>query len=137
MHDIAQAYPDIADTGVIYFDAWPLSPPLMSITNPDMLGQVVISPNLPKHSHFRDSHIYPLTGGIDVITADGTLWKHLRGIYNAGFSAKNLGSMTPWFMEEVKVFRDKLHQAADTGKTFELETWCLHLTFDVIARMTL
>lgn len=134
---IVAEYPEIAATGVLYMDLWPLVPQIMSITNPDMSTQITISPSLPKHHHFQQYHIGTLTKGIDMLSSNGDLWRSLRSVYSTGFSAKNISSMAPWFMEEINVFKKRLLDAADTGETIELEAYCLDLTLDVIARTAL
>ncbi len=58
-------------------------------------------------------------------------------MYNAGFSAKNISAMTPWFTEEVLTYQNRLLKAADTGETIKLDKYTMDLTFDVIARTTL
>jgi cytochrome P450 len=60
-----------------------------------------------------------------------------RAIYNPGFSAKNVISMAPWFLEEVLVYKDRLLKAADQQETIKLEDYTMDLTMDVIARATL
>jgi cytochrome P450 len=134
---IVAEYPEIAATGVLYMDLWPLVPQLMSITNPDMSTQILISPNLPKHQHFQQHYIGTLTKGVDMLSSNGDLWRSLRSVYSTGFSAKNISSMAPWFMEEIGVFKRRLLNAADTGQTVELEAYCLDLTLDVISRTAL
>ncbi|KAH8660177.1 cytochrome P450 [Xylariales sp. PMI_506] len=132
-----EEYPDIAKCGVLYFDTWPISFPLIAVINPAMAAQFTISPSLPKFHWQRDGEFRQFSGGVDMVTSEGHIWKEQRAIYNPGFSSRNITSMAPWFLEEILVFKDRMLKAADSGETIKLESYCMDLTLDVIARATL
>ena len=127
----------MAQCGVLYFDPWPMNFPMMVVLHPDMVSQFTISPSLPKFWWMREKEFLPFSGGVDLITSEGEVWKEQRALYNAGFSARNISAMTPWFTEEVLIYKDRLLKAADSGETIKLEKYTMDLTFDVIARTTL
>jgi cytochrome P450 len=134
---LQEEFPEIAKCGVLYFDPWPIGFPMMAVVHPDMISQFIISPSLPKFFWMREKEFMPFSGGVDMVTSEGEVWKEQRAIYNPGFSTKNISSMVPWFLEEVINFRDRLLKAADLGKTIELESYAMDLALDVITRATL
>lgn len=109
----------------------------MAVIHPDMISQFTVSPSLPKFFGMRDIEFRHFSGGVDLVTSEGELWKRQREIYNPGFSPRNIASMTPWFLEEILIFKERLLKAADSQKTIKLENYTMDLTFDVIARATL
>ncbi|KOS20668.1 P450 monooxygenase [Escovopsis weberi] len=134
---IQKDYPEIFEAGVLYLDPWPISWPIMIVFKPEMIAQFVSSPSLPKFYYMRTIEFGPLTGGRDVFTAEGQMWKEQHALFMPGFSSKNALAMTPWFVNEVLVFRDRMLKASKTGETVKLEQWAADLTLDVIARATL
>ncbi|EHK97474.1 putative sterigmatocystin biosynthesis monooxygenase stcS [Glarea lozoyensis 74030] len=96
-----------------------------------------MSPSLPKFFWMRETEFRHFSGGVDLLTSEGQVWKEQRAMYNPGFSAKNIISMAPWFLEEVLIYKNRLFKAADQRKTIRLEDYTLDLTMDVIARTTL
>jgi cytochrome P450 len=134
---LQEEFPEVSKCGVIYFDPWPIGFPMMAVVHPDMIAQFNISPSLPKFHWMRETEFHPLSGGVDIVTSDGAVYKEQRSIYSPGFSARNIASMTPWFVEEVLIFKNRLLKAADSQETVKLEDYCMDLTFDVIARATL
>lgn len=134
---LKEEFPEITNCGVIYFDPWPIGFPMMAVVHPGMISQFTTSPSLPKFFWMRETEFHHFSGGVDLLTSEGQLWKEQRAIYNPGFSAKNISSMAPWFLEEVLIYKDRLFKAADQQKTIRLEDYTLDLTMDVIARTTL
>ena len=134
---IKEEFPEIDECGVIYFDPWPIGFPLVAVLHPGMISQFTLSPSLPKFYWMREAEFYHFSGGVDLVTSEGQVWKEQRAIYNPGFSARNITSMAPWFLEEVLVYKDRLLKAADSQETIKLEDYTMDLTFDVIARATL
>lgn len=133
---LAQEYPEIAEQAVLYLDTWPFSHPMMAVFHPDMMAQFTQDNSRPKHSQMREEfHI--LSGCNDLVNQEGQVWKMWRSIFNPGFSAKNLMSLVPAFLEEIQVFRDWLGDVAESGQVVQLEAKAMRATGDIIGRATL
>ncbi|KAL1884101.1 hypothetical protein Daus18300_000212 [Diaporthe australafricana] len=90
----------------------------------------------PKHRQMREEfHI--LSGCNDLVNQEGQAWKTWRSVFNPGFSAKNLMSLVPAFLEEIQVFRDWLGDVAENGQVVQLEPKAMRATADIIGRATL
>lgn len=129
-------YPDVCSKGVIYLDTWPISPPMLSVSHPDIMSQFTVDNSRLKHEHLREEfHSY--TSNLDLVTSDGQQWKAWRSIFNPGFSAKNLIRLVPDMLEEVSVFRDWLQTAAASGEVVPLVRKSEEVTIDIISRTVL
>lgn len=133
---LAEEHPEFAKDGVLCLDTWPVSPPVLWVTDPDMLSQFCVSPSLPK-ADMMHYEFEPMTGLKDILTLEGAEWKRWRTIFNPGFSAKNLLLLMPAFLEEIQVFTDGLRKQAKTGEVGNFLDQAMNLTYDVIARATL
>jgi cytochrome P450 len=121
---------------VIYLDVWPLNNLTLVVLHPDMAPQCLVNPNLPKHIPFLRAFT-PLTQNKDVVFSTEEVWKPQRALYNPAFAAKNIFAMTPWFLQEINIFKSRLLSVADTDKTIELWEYTMHLAFDMIIHATL
>jgi cytochrome P450 len=131
-----QEYPEICKGNAVYVDVWPVSEPMFACFNPDMMSQFCQDPSMPKHHHLHNEFL-PFTQCNDLVNQDGAEWKKWRAIFNPGFSAKNIMSMIPTMVEEVRVFVGWLEGAAGSGKTVVLEPQAMKLTIDIIGRAVL
>lgn len=130
-----QEYPELANKGILYLDVWPISAPLLAIWHLDLLNQVQEG-NFPKHV-LMTNEFGPATGGRDLLTLEGQEWKQARAIFNPGFSARNLLSLVPEFVDEIKIFKEKLAMFAETGEVVKLEKLTVTMAVDVIGRAVL
>ncbi|KAK4103425.1 cytochrome P450 [Parathielavia hyrcaniae] len=133
---VLQRFPHLEKNGFILIDAWPFMSPMLYVFDPEMSTQFTQVQSLPKSNDIK-SEFRPLTGSKDLVTLDGPEWKFWRSVFNPGFSTKNLVAMTPAFLEEVRVFVDKLRAAAQSGEVLKIEGPATSLTIDVIARSVL
>lgn len=118
-------------------DVWPVSFPMLAVFNPDMNAQFTQDHNLPKFWAQGFMEFKHFTGGRDLVHLEGQEWKMARAMFNPGFSARNLLSLIPSFIEEVLVFKDRLRKVADSGEVIKLEDYTTHLTVDIIGRAVL
>lgn len=130
-----QEYPELAKKGILYLDTWPITEPLLAIYHPDLLTQITEG-NFPK-SKLMTTEMGPVTGAKDLLTSEGQQWKRARAMFNPGFSAKNLTSLIPEFLDEIEIFQDKMRDAARTREVIKLEDWTTLLAVDVIGRAVL
>lgn len=130
-----QEYPELANKGILYFDVWPISQPLLAIWHIDLLNQIQEG-NFPK-SPLMKMEMGPVTGGHDLLTSEGQEWKQARAMFRPGFSAQNLMSMLPDFMDEISIFKGKLEEFAETGEVVKLEKLAIKMAIDVMGRAVL
>ncbi|AEO66593.1 uncharacterized protein THITE_2114777 [Thermothielavioides terrestris NRRL 8126] len=133
---VLQKYPHLEKYGFIVLDAWPFVLPMIYVFDPDMSSQFTQVHSLPKSDDLK-SEFRPLTQNKDLVTLDGQAWKFWRSVFNPGFSVKNLISLTPAFLEEIRLFSDRLRAAAKSGEVLKLEEHAVNLTIDVIGRSIL
>ncbi|KAF4343857.1 verA monooxygenase [Fusarium beomiforme] len=133
---LMEEFPDVCKAGLVYMDAWPFSSPMLAVFHPDMMAQFCQDPSMPKHPMMR-TMFSPMTQGKDLVTLENPDWKVWRARFNPGFSARNIVSLLPDFIEEIRVFRDGLNKMAESGETFRLAEKTMRATSDVIARAVL
>lgn len=130
---LAKAHPEIAKHGLVYMDVWPMASPMLVVFHPDIMAQFTQETSLPKAPLLR-RELMPLTGCIDLLNLEGAEWKRWRNIFNPGFSAKNLLSLIPEFLEEIQVFHDILTRAAKSGQTVQMDPLTTKVTTDIVGR---
>jgi cytochrome P450 len=133
---LAKEYPELGECGIIYMDTWPIAPPTLAVFHPDVMAQFTQETSMPK-GDFIKPELYPLTQSKDLVSSEGAEWKTWRSIFNPGFSAKNLTSLLPAFLEEIQVIRERFIKLAESGEIVELEPVVQKLTIDVICRAVL
>ncbi|WQF87370.1 Putative cytochrome P450 [Colletotrichum destructivum] len=126
---------------VIYLDLWPvLKAPIVAAYKNTVAAQFTQTKNLDKHQISLD-FMNPLTKGKDIATLQGDEWKKWRGWFNPGFSARNVSTMVPELIEEIKVFAENLRQRVGQngswGPMFQFRNMTTALTFDIIVRAVL
>ncbi|KAK1690193.1 vera protein [Colletotrichum godetiae] len=126
---------------VIYLDLWPvLKAPIVAAYKNTVAAQFTQTKNLDKHQISLD-FMNPLTKGLDIATLQGDEWKKWRGWFNPGFSSRNVSSMVPDLIEEIKAFADNLQREigpnGSWGRMFQLRNMTTALTFDIIVRAVL
>lgn len=110
--------------------------PLIWVAHPDLISQFTQTRSLPKEE-FVKYEFRHMTQNEDLLTSDGQYWKRWRAVFNPGFASKNLLSLVPTFLEDIRAFTDGLRKQAETGETgIFLETG-MNLTYDVIGRVVL
>ncbi|KAI0126029.1 cytochrome P450 [Xylariales sp. AK1849] len=133
---LAKEYPETLKAGLLYMDVWPMSQPMISVFHPDLMAQFTQEDNQLKHPNMK-REFGPFTGSTDLANTDGQEWKIGRSIFNPGFSARNLLSLIPAFVEEAMVFRDMLKKFVVQGEVVNLVDYTTNLTVDIIGRAVL
>lgn len=108
----------------------------MIISSPAMARQLlhqtpVKSDHLVQYMH---SHI---TGGHQLFTTDGPMWKYWRSTFAHGFSSSHIMTIIPELIEEALVFRDILYEKAEEGEKFPLESITTNLAADLVGKFML
>lgn len=125
------------DLGPIYYlDTWPLGPQMLIVASTLALYQITQEHSLPKYPALK-SFLEPITEGLDIVTMEGELWKIWRGVFNPGFSANHLMTLTDSLVEETHKFCDILQQRLKDQKTFQMKDLTDNLTMDIIGRVVL
>lgn len=136
-HHIKKEYPEIADQGILYVDVWPIAWPMIVVYHPGLQVQFTQEHSLPKFWGQGQVEFKHFTNGEDLVHLEGQEWKAARAMLNPGFSARNLLSLIPDFVEEAQVFRGRLKKAAAAGEAVKLEQYTTDVTVDVIGRAVL
>ena len=121
---------------VYYLDTWPFGPHMLVVASPSSLYQVTQEHSLPKY-HAMRTFLQPITGGLDIVTMEGHAWKTWRGIFNPGFSASHLMTLTSCIVEETTKFCDLLQRYLQSNETFQMKDLTDYLALDVIGRVVL
>ncbi|KAI5863873.1 cytochrome P450 4V3 [Durotheca rogersii] len=125
---------------LVYLDLWPMAGSLVMAYDAAAASQFTQSPSLPKDPVTR-MFMEPLTGGNDLVSTEGAIWKTWRTRFSPGFSPRNLSALLPELLEEAQVFVNGLRNLAgkdgEWGPVFKLEEKTTNLTFDIITRASL
>ena len=132
--EIRRLFPHLTDG--FYLDFWPISSPLLTIFNPEMLCQLTQKQPQPKHPDVK-SFLQPIIGEWNLIALEGSTWKRWRNTFNSGFSINHVMSLMPVLVEEILIFKNVLRKHAEVQDIFLLSNATLKLTIDVIGRVTM
>ncbi len=131
---IRRAMPDLGP--VYYLDMWPLGPRMLVVASPGSLYEVTQKHSLPKY-HALKFFLEPIADGLDIVTMEGEIWRTWRGIYNPGFSANNLMTLTSGMVEETAKFCDNLDIHSRSHDIFKMKDLTDFLALDIIGRVVL
>ena len=108
----------------------------MMINSPIMARQLLHQiPAKPDHTvDFMHGRI---TGGYELFTMEGPMWKYWRSAFAHGFSSSHIMAVIPELIEEALVFRDILREKAKEGVRFTLESMTANLAADLLGRFML
>lgn len=122
---------------MIYLDLWPFVPPLVLTVDP---GSCEMAAPLPRSPMIKFA-IFPLTDGLDLISANKPDHKVWRARLNPGFSSRNLMDHVPAVVEECEGFVEVLKGFAgrdgEWGEVFTIYNRAVSLTFAIICRVSL
>lgn len=127
---------DFAETDMFYLDFWPLSVPMLVITNPEAAIQANQVHNLDKPPLLHEL-MMDLAGGPHMFMMPEKEWKPWRKTFNAGFSENYILSLVPRIVQEVGTYCEMLRSRARDGTVFSLDEATLRLAFDLIGRTVL
>lgn len=132
--ELRRLYPDLGP--VCYLDFWPfVSRPFMMISSPIMAHQLLHQ--IAKPDHVVDTLQSRITGGPELFTMQGPMWKYWRSAFAHGFSSSHIMTVIPELIEEALVFRDILRAKAKEGVRFSLESMTANLAADLVGRFML
>ena len=131
---IRRSHPNIGP--IFYLDAWPFITLTLVVASPETLAQITTEHVLPKFPAIKD-FLYPLANGNDIVSMDGSEWKHWRSMFNPGFSASHLMTLIPDIVRQTNVFCDNLQAHARKGDIFRMKSLTDDLAMDVIGKVVL
>ena len=131
---IRMAFPDLGP--LFYVDTWPFGPPMLVATSPESANQITIAHSLPKFADLR-GYMAPMTGGTDLTTLEGPIWKTWRNIFQPGFSSSHLMTQVPEMIKEIQTFCEILRERAASGEIFPMDPVTINLNLDIIGRLAL
>jgi len=108
--ELRRTYPELGPN--FYLDLTPFAPSMLVLTSPDVIHQVTQVHPLEKFPSMK-TFLMPLTGGLDIVTMKGQMWKLWRGIFNPGFSAGHLMTLVPSIVLKTETFRSILEAHAE------------------------
>lgn len=131
---IRQALPELGST--YYLDTWPFGPQMLVVASTHGLYQITQEHSLPKYPALK-YFLHPIAEGMDLVTMEGNLWKTWRAIFNPGFSANYLMSLTKGIIEEITQFCEILQDLSRDRKMFHMKELTDNLTMDIIGRIVM
>lgn len=126
---------EFQDDEMFLIDMWPLSEPMLTVFNPEAANEVCQKANLPKAKK-NETMLLPITGGNNLLSMNGDLWKTWRTLFNPGFSSGAIMEQVPQIVKYVSAFCDALRKNAGGGLVF-LDPLTTEMTFQVILKISL
>ncbi|OLN91710.1 putative sterigmatocystin biosynthesis P450 monooxygenase stcS-like protein 6 [Colletotrichum chlorophyti] len=99
---------------MIYVDVWPMGPPIILVVDPETAGQLINDPTL-KRSQAAEELLTPPTDNLDLVRMEGEEWKTWRARFNPSLSNKNVLTLMPGMLEDVKIFCNIVRKRAGTA----------------------
>ena len=121
---------------IYYLDTWPFGEQMLIVASPNTLYQISQEHPLAKY-HMLKSFLQPITEGLDIVTMEGQLWKKWRGVFNPGFSASHLMTLTSGIVEETGKFCERLQELCNIKEILAMKNLTDFLALDVIGRVVL
>ncbi|KAF4834954.1 putative sterigmatocystin biosynthesis P450 monooxygenase stcS [Colletotrichum tropicale] len=120
--------------GIFYLDLWPIGPPSVILTRPELCDQPAIIKCAVRHP-VADDTLTPVVGHGGIANSNGPLWKKSHTTLLPAFSWANIRSLASLMAEECMPFRSLLNKLSETGEVFSLEDVAAKLVFDIIFRI--
>lgn len=128
---------ELPDLGPVYYiDTWPFGPQMLVVGSVGTLYQITQEHSLAKY-HAMKPFLRPITDGLDLVTMEGQQWKTWRGIFNPGFSASHLTTLTGGIVEETERFCTILQTHLQKKTIIRMKNLTDNLAMDVIGRVAL
>ncbi|KAM5341846.1 hypothetical protein ACJ41O_014877 [Fusarium nematophilum] len=121
-------------SGIFYLDLWPIGPPSVVLSDPDLLDEITVRKPLPQHPH-AEEFLNTIIGRGAIAGVNGPVWKWLHHAMAPAFSWSHIRSLTGVMVDECGIFRQNLDKLASTGEVFSMEDLSGRLIFDVISRI--
>lgn len=119
-----------------YFDPWPFGDPILVIFDANMMNDVAVKYNLPKHAEIN-KFMQHLGGPGNLVGAEGNEWKRWRSAFNPGFSASHLMTLVPLIVDQCTIFCETMDRHAKKNDVFRMERETTRLTVDIIGKVVL
>ncbi|KAF2424212.1 cytochrome P450 monooxygenase-like protein [Tothia fuscella] len=126
---------DLPET--FYMDWRPFGPKWLHIADPELVSEYVTTGQSMPKSPVSSEYLNKFLGYNSMVTHERERWKSLRSIFNPGFSAGHIMTLTDYIVDASLVFVDILREKARTNEHIELEELTTRLTIDIIGKVAL
>ncbi|KAI1816990.1 cytochrome P450 [Poronia punctata] len=126
------------DAEAYYFDPYPISEPLLVLTDYRLANQAVAHEWTGSVKPEALTHWFaPISGraGVNLFTQNGAEWRRDHEIFLPFFNNSNLDATMPAVVQEMLIFRDILRQKSRDDFVVLLEPLVLRFMSDVIGRV--
>ncbi|OJJ40146.1 hypothetical protein ASPWEDRAFT_33466 [Aspergillus wentii DTO 134E9] len=120
-----------------YLDLWPLAPPQLVVTQPDIANQVVQKMNLPKETAVMQKWTGHILGKQSMVTANGHDWLLARKSFTSGFQPRKVLQHVPSIVDDAVDFANILKEHASKQDVFRMEDLGARMIFNISARVIL
>lgn len=121
---------------IFYLDWRPFGPLWVIIADPEIASKyVTVQQNLLK-SPLETEYVDIVLGNGNMVCIEGAHHKFVRSMFNPGFSLNNIMNLVQEVVDDVIIFKNKLHKMVETNEVFQMEETATQLTIDVIGRLT-
>lgn len=131
---IRRALPDLGP--LYYLDTWPFAPQILVVASTGGSYQITQKHSLPKHPALKH-FLRPIAEGLDLYTMEEEVWKTWRAVFNPGFSATCVASLTRGTVRETEHFCQILEDLSNSRQTFRMRKLTDNLTMDIIGHSVL
>jgi cytochrome P450 len=122
---------------IFYMDWRPFGPKFLICSDPEVVSQYFTTgQSLPKALDYVN-YLENFLGKNNMVTTEREHWKFLRAMFNPGFSAINIMTLTDYIIDASLVFIDVLHMKAQSNEYIQLEEFTTSLTIDIIGKVVL
>ncbi|KAK0120469.1 hypothetical protein ONS96_010683 [Cadophora gregata f. sp. sojae] len=121
--------------GNLYFlDNWPASDWRQIVVNDPAVATQAM--NLEKY-HLYPKYVSHVVGKTSMLITEGKEWKKTRALFNPGFAARHLLTLTPSIVDDTSIFIKVLNRRADSGEIKPLDEALARLTIDIMGHVVL
>jgi hypothetical protein len=124
------------DEEMFYLDIWPfMDTPLLIICNPSAAAEV--SKKLTTKPHFYEAEFEAESGGPQLLSSNGNLYKSWKRFLNPGFAIKYTNDRVAAYVDSVERFIGKLKEKAEAEAVVQLEDLVSPLVIDALLKIGL
>ncbi len=107
--------------------------PTFQITDPDLVGKILLGTEKTNQKSFVYKRLSPLLGH-GLVTSNGEFWKKQRRLSNAAFHAKVLAALVPMMQSEADKMVQSWKLRSGEERTIDISAEMMKLTFQIIVR---
>ena len=109
----------------------------MFIADPEITSQYITTGHSHLKSPLETAFLNKFLGDKNMVSVEGAEWKSLRSVFNPGFAASHLMTLSGYIVDASLEFCDVMREKAESNELFELEEYTTRLTIDIIGKVVL